>query len=156
MRRRIARPWRPAAQDKAYAAMTDVGQAVKASLHLLDDLVDAEARWSLARRILLKGCQELADQRLYCEADRPGVPYHPVVVAVRRDVGPLIRVRLQVEHLGQAQSRERLGPDAQVPVARCSSNSQPSSFHSIRQGFHSIRHGLDRRGSWCSAPPHHQ
>jgi hypothetical protein len=36
----------------------------QAPLHLLHDLIDAEARWALARRVFLKGREELPYDRL--------------------------------------------------------------------------------------------
>src|SRR5690348_2281868 len=112
--RRSQIAWRSAVGGRPRTSLAAVvRQTVKAALHLLDDLVDREARRPLARRIVLEGGQELGDQRLHREHDRPGVPHHPVVIAVRGDVGPLIGIGPKVEYLGQAQSRERLGPDAQ-------------------------------------------
>src|SRR5580704_15110357 len=85
---------------------------LKALLHLLDDLVDAKALRALTWRIILKRSQELADHGLSRD-DHVPLGEHPIVVCVRGNVGPLVGVCPQIEQLGQAQLRERFGPDLQ-------------------------------------------
>src|SRR5215472_12773747 len=70
----------------------DARGRLKAALHLLDDLVDREARWPLARRVVLEGREELTDDGLRGIEDASGVSYGPVVVGVGCDIGPLVGV----------------------------------------------------------------
>src|SRR5262244_2616898 len=84
---------------------------VEASLHLLDHLVDAETRRTLARRIVLERLKELADRRQHAVQD-PGVGHEPVVIRVRGNIGPLVGVGAQIEHLRKAQLGEGFGPNA--------------------------------------------
>src|SRR5688572_20636873 len=65
---------------------------------LLHHEVQAEAAGLLARRELLEGGEELADDVLSRDADE-GVVEPPVVVRIRRDVCPLERIGSQVEQL---------------------------------------------------------
>src|SRR3954466_15695988 len=57
----------------------------------LHDLIDAEARWCLPRRKLLECADELRHQRLRRHRQERQLE-HPVVVGVRRDIGPLVWV----------------------------------------------------------------
>ena len=79
-------------------------------LQLLHNLVDAEARRLLARRILSEGPDELGHQSLRRHDDERAVE-RPLVVAVRRNISPLVGVHAQVEHFGRAHADERLAPD---------------------------------------------
>src|ERR1700742_1931261 len=83
---------------------------------LLDDLVDAETGWLVARRELLERVEELRRHRRRVEHEEVA-PDEPVVVGVGRDVGVFVRVGAQVEQLGHPQWGERLGPDAQRALA---------------------------------------
>src|SRR6266850_7387574 len=85
---------------------------LKASLHLLDELVDAEARGPLTRWIFLEGSQKWAHEGLRREEWGRTVAHEPVVVGVRRNVGALVGVRPQVEEFRDAQLGKRLGPDS--------------------------------------------
>src|SRR4051794_32230261 len=76
---------------------------------LLDRLVDAEGRRTLARWELPEGLQELRGDRGRVE-DQEVVPEQPLVVGVRGDVGVLERVGTEVEQLRHPQRHERLGP----------------------------------------------
>ena len=62
-----------------------------------------------------------------CRHQHPGPVHHPVVVGVRRDVGPFVRVGAQVEDLRDAQLGERLGPDLQGARARVARGRRSSS-----------------------------
>src|SRR5262245_44098781 len=98
-----------------HAAPIGTTRVIEASLHLLDDLVDAEARRPLARRVFLESLQELTNHGgtdLYCAGS---IRNEPVVIGVGGDIGSLIGIGPQVEQLRHAQARERLGPDAQRP-----------------------------------------
>src|SRR5215510_10961363 len=81
-------------------------------LHLLHDLVQVEGGRLLPLRVLLERRQELGNEGLGGHEHERAV-HDPVVVGVRGDVRPLVRVRPEVEELGEAQGGERLGPDAQ-------------------------------------------
>lgn len=83
----------------------------EASLHLLDDLVDAEARRPLARRIVLECSEEFSRHGRCGEEDSSAVGHQPVVVGVRGNIGSLVGVRPKVEQLRDPQARERFRPD---------------------------------------------
>jgi hypothetical protein len=82
-------------------------------LHLLHELIDAEARRSLTRRIFLECRQKRAHDRLRRDEYARSVGHQPVVVGIRRDIRALIRVRPQIEEFRRSQLRKRLGPDSQ-------------------------------------------
>src|SRR3954468_4826274 len=82
-------------------------------LKLLDHLIDAEARWPLARRIVFEGRKERAYDCRGRNKDAGSIRHQPVVVGVRRDVSAFVRIGAQVVELGDAKGRERFGPDAQ-------------------------------------------
>src|SRR5215471_15510110 len=74
--------------------------------------VQAEAAGLLTWRELLERLEELADDVLGGNTDE-GVVEPPVVVGVRRDVRPFVRVGAQIEELRKPQCRKRLTPDSQ-------------------------------------------
>src|SRR5215468_6236820 len=57
--------------------------------HLLQNLVDAEARGLLPRRKVLEGLDELLHERLRRD-DEERPLQRPVEISVRRDVGPFV------------------------------------------------------------------
>src|SRR5262245_61846069 len=83
-------------------------------LQLLHHLIDRERGGSLARREILEACQELARRRLRTVGD-VGVVHHPVPVGIGGDVGAFEGICPEVEELGNAKLRERLGPNSQRP-----------------------------------------
>src|SRR5258705_9172659 len=85
---------------------------LKAPLHLLHELVDAEARWPLARRILLEGGQEWRHDGLRRDEWTRSVRYEPVIVGIRRDIGAFVGIGPQVEEFRDTQLGKRLGPDS--------------------------------------------
>src|SRR6186997_1701400 len=85
----------------------------QALLHLLDQLIDAEARWPLTGRKLLKGGQKWSHDGLRREEWRRSIRHEEVVEGVRGNVRALVRVRAQVEDFRDAELGERLGPDSQ-------------------------------------------
>ena len=103
------RPW-AAGMDRPLLAQLAPGR-VEASLHLLDHRVDAETRRTLARRIVLERLKELADRRQHAVQD-PGIGHEPVVIRVRGNIGPLVGVGAQIEHLREAQLGKGFGPNA--------------------------------------------
>ena len=107
----------PSFQDASGSPMLSAGRERR--LELLDHLVDREARRLLPRRELLERLEELRRDRV-AASDDVGVVEDPVVVRVRGHVGALERVGAQVEELRDAQRHERLGPDPQRPLRRCS------------------------------------
>ena len=84
-------------------------------------LVEAEAGRLLSLREFDQRLQHLGDVGPRRD-QQEGVVEKPVVVGVRRDVGPLMRVGPQVEDLRNPQLGERLGPICRVPGQRCSRN----------------------------------
>src|SRR5262249_5821050 len=66
-----------------------------ALLQLLENLVDAEARGFLARRVVLEGREEFGDIGLG-RHHQEGVVQQPVVIGVRGDVGALEGIAAQV------------------------------------------------------------
>ncbi len=69
-------------------------------LQLFHCLVDREDRWALAWREVLERLEELAGQRAAREQDVALLDL-PLVVSVAGDVGLLVGVGVQVEHLGE-------------------------------------------------------
>ena len=83
--------------------------AARGVAHLGHRLVDGEAGRLLARREVLERRQERPHDRLRREDDVVMVE-EPVVVRVRRDVGPLERVGSQVEQLRESGAARRAPP----------------------------------------------
>src|SRR5262249_28756791 len=77
---------------------------------LLHHLINAEARRLLSRREVLERLDELLHERL-CRNKQERPLQRPVVVGIRRDIRPLVRVRAQIEQLGQPPAHKRFGPD---------------------------------------------
>src|SRR5262245_61900456 len=65
---------------------------LKTPLHLLDDLIDAEARGSLAWRVVLERRKELTNDGRSGDDDAGSVRHQPVIVGVGGDVGTLVRI----------------------------------------------------------------
>src|SRR6266850_1471316 len=86
---------------------------LEAPLHLLNELVDAEARWPLTGWILFERGKEGSHHRLGRNEWAGTVRHEKVVESVRRDVRALIGVRPQVEEFRNTQLGERLGPNSQ-------------------------------------------
>src|SRR5262245_45302032 len=76
---------------------------------LFQDLIHAEASGSLARREFFERGEELPDDALRRHTDI-GMVHPPVVIRVRRDVCPFIRIRPQIEELRKPQRCERFLP----------------------------------------------
>src|SRR5262245_19919130 len=74
--------------------------------------VQAEAASPLARRELLERGEEVAYDVLRRHTD-VGMVHPPVVVRVRRDVRPFVRIGPHVEELRKPQRHKRLTPDPQ-------------------------------------------
>src|SRR5262245_31079708 len=66
--------------------------ALRRLCHLVDHLVEAEARRLLSRREFLEGAEELADRSLR-RHEQIDAAEHPVVVGIRRNLRVLVRVR---------------------------------------------------------------
>src|SRR6266850_2535746 len=96
------------------AAILSVSRAARGLVHLLQRLINGEARRLLARRKLFESRQEWSDDRLRRQHQVAAVE-EPVVVRVRRDVGALERIGPQIEELRNAQRCERLRPDPHRP-----------------------------------------
>src|SRR5215471_9897678 len=86
--------------------------ASRAFPQLVQDLVHAEAARFLAWREILEGGQELADDGLRRHTDKCMVE-PPIVIRVRRDVRPFVRIGPQIEELRKPQWCERLTPNPQ-------------------------------------------
>src|SRR5262245_4981771 len=86
--------------------------ALRRFRHLLEDLIEAEARGLLSRRELLEALQELRDARL-CGNEQVDVPEHPVEEGVRCLFRALVRIHAEVEDVRRPQHDERLEPDLQ-------------------------------------------
>src|SRR5262245_23036072 len=86
--------------------------ASRACPQLFQNLVHAEAARFLARREFLERGQELADDRLRGHTDKCMVE-PPVVIRVRCDVRPFIRIGPQIEEFRKPQRSERLTPNPQ-------------------------------------------
>src|SRR6185369_8806390 len=81
---------------------------------LIERLVDAEARRLLARRELLEGLEEHADQSLGRHEEEHAVGSPLLVEHGRVFAGPLERVTPQVEERRETQPNERLLPDSEA------------------------------------------
>src|SRR5215212_10809381 len=90
-------------------------------LELGDHLIDREAGRLLAGREVLEGSQELGHHRGRRQRDVVVVE-EPVIVGVRRDVGPFEWVGAQVNSLGTRRATNGSAQICSVPVARCSMN----------------------------------
>src|SRR5262245_24556074 len=86
--------------------------AARSLLKLFHHLVNAKSSSFLTRREFLERLEELADDLLRGHTDK-GVVEPPVVVRVRRDVGPLVGIRSQIEEFRKAQGGEGLAPHPQ-------------------------------------------
>src|SRR5262245_46469526 len=86
--------------------------APRGLLQRLHDVVDAEARRLLPRREIFEGRDELAHDGL-SRHHQERMADAPLVIGVRRDVGPLVGIHSQVVQLRQPQAGERLRPDPQ-------------------------------------------
>src|SRR5262245_58656037 len=84
--------------------------ALQTALDLVHDLIDAEARGFLARRVFLEALQKLCHSALGGNQNEDVVE-NPIPVSVGGDVRHFIRIRTQVENLRHAQRHKRLGPD---------------------------------------------
>src|SRR5262245_41234545 len=102
------RPVMPASLARSQLRLVLVTR--RALMHLLEYLVDAEARGFLTWRIVLEGREEFGDIGLG-RHHQEGVIQQPVVIGVGGDVGALEGIAAQVEELGQPQCREGLRPD---------------------------------------------
>src|SRR5262245_66116452 len=80
-------------------------------LHFLQDFVQVERGRLLPLRVLPERRQELGDVGLSGH-EHERVIEDPIVVRVRGDVGPLVRIRPEVVEFREPQGDERLGPDA--------------------------------------------
>src|SRR6516162_6415557 len=85
--------------DPAAELCIEANRLLGGFLQLRKDFVHVEAGRLLALRIVPERHQELAIQK-------------PIVVGIRRDIGALVRVGPQIEHLRKAQVGERLRPDS--------------------------------------------
>ncbi len=85
---------------------------LEAPAHLLDDLIDAEARRPLTRRIVFEAVHESGHDRLRRDERRRPIRHEKIVVGVRGDVRTLIGVGAQIKDLRYAQRRKRLGPNS--------------------------------------------
>src|SRR5208337_3130208 len=83
-----------------------------ALLELVQHVFEVEAGRLLPLGVILEGGQKPADVLLR-RNEQKGMVERPVVVGVRRDVGPLVRVDTEVEDFWHAQRGERLAPDPQ-------------------------------------------
>ena len=81
-----------------------------AFLQLLQDFIHVEGGRLLPLRVVLEGHQELAHVGLRGHQQEDVID-QPVVVGVRSDVRPLVRVRPEIEHLRDPQAGERVRPD---------------------------------------------
>src|SRR5262245_45632507 len=79
-------------------------------LHLLEHLVEAEARRLLSRRELLEALQELRDTGLR-RHEQVDTPEHPVPVCVRGFYRALVRIHPQIEDIRRTQHDEWFQPD---------------------------------------------
>ncbi len=86
--------------------------ASAALLQFLHDLVQVEAGRLLPWRKLLERSEKLRDVVLSRD-QQEDVIQQPVVVRVRRDVRPFVRIGPQIEDLRHAQRREGVRPDKQ-------------------------------------------
>ena len=65
---------------------------LEAFLHFLDELIDAETRRPLARRVLLEGRQKFAHDGWRRDEWTGSVRHKPIVVGVGGNVGPLVGI----------------------------------------------------------------
>jgi hypothetical protein len=93
-----------------------VPPAVPADDHFFHRLIDRERGRFLTRREFVERLQEVCHDPLRGQRQKV-ILQEPVVVSVRGDVGALEGIGPQVVELGNAQSRERLGPHTQRPFA---------------------------------------
>src|SRR5262249_45009487 len=79
-------------------------------------LIDAEARWPLAWRIVFECRQELANDRRTGHNYAGSVRHQPVIICIGSDIGALIGIGAEIEEFWNAQLGEGLRPDAHRSV----------------------------------------
>ena len=81
-------------------------------LQLLHDLIQIETRRLLPLGVIPERHKETAHKVLRGH-EQEGVIDQPVVVSVRRDVRPFVRIEAEVIDLRHAETGKRVGPDQQ-------------------------------------------
>src|SRR5437763_17043032 len=81
---RVAMSWRGSTRSELMAHRFEI------PLHFLHELIDAEARRPLARRIVLEGRKKAPDDGLRDEEGARTIADEPVVIGIRGNVGTLI------------------------------------------------------------------
>src|SRR5262249_53845450 len=97
--------------DPAAELCIEANRLLGGFLQLRKDFVHVEAGRLLTLRIVPERHKELADVVLR-RNNQERVIQKPIVVGIRRDIGALVRVGPQIEHLRKAQVGERLRPDS--------------------------------------------